>query len=78
MTGLAEMLNTALAHHQAGRLAQGFFHHGRRIDEYFDLTSPCRGQPPRERLEFFLDHVVIIVALRVDRNRAACAHLQDR
>ncbi len=63
---------------QPGRLRQRLFHHGGGIDEYLDLGARGRGQPSRQRLQPLLDQVVIIVALRIDRDRAARALLEDR
>ena len=57
---------------QSGRLRQRFFHHGRSVDEYLDLAAQGGDQPSCQRLELLLDQVVIIVALRIDRDRAAC------
>ena len=58
---------------QSGRLRQRLFHHGGGIDEHLDLAAGRRDQPSRQRLQPLLDQVVIIVALRIDRDRAARA-----
>ena len=62
---------------QPRRLRQRFFHHRGGVDEHLDLAARGGDQPSRQRLQPFLDQVVIIVALRIDRDRAACPLLQD-
>ncbi len=63
---------------QSRRLRQRFFHHCGGVDEYLDLGARCGDQPSRQRLQPLLDQVVIIIALRVDRNRTAGALLEYR
>src|SRR5713226_8102217 len=63
---------------QSRRLRQWFFHHSSGVDEYLDLGAGCRDQPSRQRLQPLLDPAVIIIALCVDRNRAARALLEYR
>ena len=63
---------------QSRRLRQRLFHHGRGVDEHFYLAARGCNQPSRKRLQPLLDQVVIIVALRIDRDRAARAPLQNR
>jgi len=60
------------------RLAPVAFHHRGGVDEYLDLGAGPGDQPSRQRLQPRLDQIVIIVALRIDRDRAACALRQDR
>ena len=63
---------------EAGRLRQRLLHQRRRVDEDLHVAMRRRDQPARQRLQALLDHVVIIVALRIDRDRAARALFQDR
>ena len=63
---------------EPGRGRERFLHHGRGIDEHLHVAARVRHQPARDRLELRLDEVVIVVALRVDRDRAERALLQDR
>ena len=51
---------------QSRGLRQRLLHHGGGIDEYFHLCASCGDQPARQHLQPLLDHVVIIVALRID------------
>ena len=60
---------------QSRRLRQRLLHHGGGIDEHFDLAARRSHQPSRQRLQPLLDEVMIIVALRIDRDRAARALL---
>ena len=62
---------------QSRRLRQRLFHHRGGIDEYLDLAAGRGDQPSRQRLQPLLDQVVIIVALRIDRDRAARPRLQN-
>ena len=62
---------------QPRRLRQRLFHHGGGIDEHLDLAAGRRDQPARQRLQPLLDQVVIVVALRIDRDRAARALLAE-
>jgi hypothetical protein len=52
---------------QPRRLGEGFFHHRRGIDEDLQVIAR-RCQPVAELLEAALDRVVIVLALRVDRD----------
>ena len=52
----------------APKAGERLLHDWRGIDEHFQLT-PCLGdQPARQRLQRLLDGVVIVAALRVDRD----------
>jgi hypothetical protein len=61
---------------EARRLRQRLFHHRRGIDKYLDLATGFVEQPSRQRLQPLLDQVVIVVAARINRDRAAGALLQ--
>ena len=63
---------------EAGRRGERLFHHRRGVDEHLDVAAGLHGEPARERFQSRLDDVVIIVALGIDRDRAAIAPLQDR
>ena len=63
---------------EAGRLCQRLLHHRRGIDEDFDVAAGVLDQPASKRLQPRLDHIVVVVALRIDRDGAAQALLQDR
>ena len=58
--------------------ASGFSITGGGVDEHLDLAGAVGDQPARQRLQPLLDHVVIVVALGIDRDRAARALLQNR
>ena len=58
--------------------ASGFSITGGGVDEHLDLAAGGRDQPSRQRLQPLLDQVVIVVALRIDRDRAARALGQYR
>src|SRR3546814_15668579 len=58
---------------------QRLFHHRRGVDEYLDLGAlGLADQPPRDRLQRPLDDVMIVAALRIDRNSTACPMLRQR
>jgi hypothetical protein len=57
---------------------QRLLHHGGGVDEHLHIAAGLRDEPARQRLEARLDDLVIVVALRVDRDRAVRALLQDR
>ncbi len=61
---------------QSRGLRQRLFHDSGGIDKHLDLATCCGDQPSRQRFQPFLDQVVIIVALRIDRDRTPCALLQ--
>ena len=63
---------------QTRRLRQRLFHHGRGVDEDFNVAAGLVDQHARERFEPRLDQIVIIVAQRIDRDGAAQALVQDR
>lgn len=63
---------------QSRRLGQRLFHHRGSVYEHLDLAAGVGDQPSAERLQPLLDYVVIVVASRIDRDRAARALLQDR
>ena len=63
---------------ESSRLRQRLLHHRGGVDEHLDLAADGRDQPSRQRLQPLLDQVVIIVALRIDRDRAARALLENR
>ena len=63
---------------QPRRLGKRLLHHGRGIDEHLDVAAGLVDQPAAEILQPRLDHLVIIVALGIDRDGAARALLQDR
>ena len=76
-----------LSGHQVGVLAlpaetgagsERLFHHGGGIDEHLHVAAGVRDEPARDRLQLTLDDLVIVVALRIDRDRAAVARRQDR
>ena len=58
---------------EAGGRGERLFHHGGGVDEHLHVAAGLREQPAGERLEPRLDDLVIVVALRVDRDRAAVA-----
>ncbi len=62
---------------QSRRLRQRLFHHGGGVDEHLDLAACGRDQPSRQRLQPLLDQVVIVVASRIDRDRAARSLLEN-
>ena len=85
--GAEEQPGAEFARHQIGvlalpaqprRLRQRLFHHGGGIDKHLYLAAGCGDQPARQRLQPLLDQIVIVVALGIDRDRAAAALLQDR
>ena len=82
-----EQPGAEFARHQVGvlalpaqprRLRQRLFHHGCGIDKHLYIAARCGDQPARQCFQPLLDQVVIVVALGIDRNRAAAALLQDR
>ena len=52
-------------------LRQRFFHHRRGIDEHFHLGAIFPEDFARHLFELLLDQIVIVIALGIDRNRAA-------
>ena len=58
---------------EAGRFGERLLHHGRGIDEHLDVAAGLFDQPAAERLQPRLDHLVVIVALGIDRDGAARA-----
>ena len=62
---------------EARGIRQRLFHHGGSVDEHFHVAAGIRDHPARQRLEPALDHLVIVVALRIGRDRAAVALLQN-
>lgn len=63
---------------QMRRLRQRLLHHRRGVDEDFHVRRRGRDQPARQRLQALLDEIVIVVALRIDRDRRARSLLEDR
>ena len=63
---------------EAGARSKRLFHHGGGIDEHLHVAAGVRDEPARDRLQLRLDDLVVVVALRVDRDRAAVARRQDR
>ena len=63
---------------QPGRFRQRLLHHRRRVDKDFDIAAGLLDQPASQRLEPRLDDLVIVVALGINRDRAAHALVQDR
>ena len=70
------------ARHQVGVLAlpadaggggQRLFHHRGGVDEHLHVAARLGDEPARQALEALLDDVVIVVALGIDRDRAAIA-----
>jgi len=56
---------------ESRRRRQRLFHHRRGIDEHLDLGLGSFGdQPARDRLQRLFDDVMIVGALRIDRNTA--------
>ena len=53
-------------------------HHGGGIDKNLDVAAGGLDQPAPKLLQPRLDHLVIVVAARIDRNAAAHAVFQDR
>ena len=51
-------------------LAQRFFGHRRGIDKHLHLAARLGNQPPRQPLQPFLDHVMVIPPPRIHRNGA--------
>jgi hypothetical protein len=85
--GTEEQPRAVISRHQIGVLAlpaetrarrERLLHHGRRIDEHLHVAAGIRHKPARDCLQLRLDELVIVVALRVDRDRAALALLKDR
>ena len=62
----------------AGRFGERLLHHRRGIDEDFDIAAGFFDEPASEAFQPRPDHVVIIVALGVDRDGAMQALPQDR
>ena len=58
---------------QAGRLRQRFLHYRRGVDKNFDVAADLVDEPASEMLQPRLDHLVVIIALGVDRDGAARA-----
>ena len=52
------------------RLRERLFHHRRRIDEHLQLRRRRRYDEAREGLQRLFDRLVIVAALRIDRNAA--------
>ena len=61
----------------AGRGGQRLFHHRGGVDEHLHVAARLRDEPARQVLEALLDDVVIVVALGIDRDRAAIAGGED-
>ncbi len=70
----AGLLGERLLHHRGG--VDEHFHVDRRVDRL--LAARFRRQPARHRLEPRLDDLVIVDALRIDRDRAVRPLAQDR
>ena len=60
---------------KSGMGGKRLLHDGRSVDEYFHVSAGVGGKPAREVLEFGFDQLVIVVALRVDRDRCAITWL---
>ena len=54
------------------------FHHGGGVDEHFCLAPRSVDQAAGDALELGFDDLVVILALRIARDRAVSARLQDR
>ena len=63
---------------QPRRFGERLLHDGGGIDEHLDVAAGLFDQPAAEIFQPRLDHLVIIVALGIDRDGAARALLQDR
>ena len=61
-----------------GGLGQRLFHQRRGVDEHLHLAAEARLDPAGQPLQPPLDQLVIVVALRVDRDRRVRARLQRR
>ena len=82
-----EQPRAILARHQIGVLAlpaksgglgQRLLHHGGGVDKDLHVATCLGDQPAGESFQPRLDDLVIIVALGIDRDRAAIAALEDR
>ena len=62
---------------ETGKLRERFFHHRRGIDEHFHIAAESLHHPAGQCFQPFLDHVVIIGALRIDADSAAFAPFQN-
>src|SRR5262249_4814192 len=62
---------------EAGGGGERLLHHRRGVDENLHVAAGLRSQPTGQCLEAELDEVVVVVAARVDRDRAAVAPPQD-
>ena len=51
--------------------ARGFFHHGCGIYEHLDLAAGAVDQPAAQPFQPFLDHIMVIAALRIGGNHGA-------
>ena len=58
---------------QPGGFGERLLHHGGGIDEHLDVAAGLFDQPAAELLQPRLDHLVVIVALGIDRDGAARA-----
>ena len=85
--GAEEQPGAELERNQIGVLAlpaeaRGFrerlLHHRRSVDEHLDVAAGLFDQPAAEILQPRLDHLVVVVALGIDRDGAARALFQDR
>ena len=56
---------------------QRLLHQRSGIDEDLHVAARFRDQPARQRFELRLDDLVVVVALRIDRDRASFARLQN-
>ena len=63
---------------QPCRFGERLLHHGGGIDEHLDVAAGLFDQPAAKLLQPRLDHLVVIVALGIDRDGAARALFQDR
>ena len=52
----------------AGRLGERLFHHRRGVDEHLELGRRLLDDEARQRLQRLLDRLVIVAALRIDRD----------
>src|SRR5260370_37465344 len=54
------------------------FHHGGGVDEHFGFGAGWLDERARDSLELWFDDLLVIIALRVGRDRALSGRFQDR
>src|SRR5262249_32955218 len=63
---------------QARSLRQRLLHDGCGVNKNLGVASSLRDQPTRNCFQPWLDDLVVVIALRIDRDRAVTALAQDR